>query len=238
MSNEHQMVLARAAQERDAAFASAERERNADMQAADDKYIRAREKAEYNYAEVELKHAWVEETAAKLATTSPAEECQSEAIEPANAESTSMNRDPLTGTPGSHPVTTAVGATGGAIAGATAGSFAGPVGTAVGGLIGAIVGAVVGHGSGEELNPTADEAYWLGKYANEPYYDPNYGFEDYAPAYRVGAVYRNSQVDRDWDDVEAAIASNWDRDREASRLRWDQARDAVRAGWQREGERL
>ena len=40
-----------------------------------------------------------------------------------------MNRDPITGTPGSHPLGTGVGATGGALAGAAIGSLFGPIGT-------------------------------------------------------------------------------------------------------------
>ena len=52
------------------------------------------------------------------------------------------NRDPLTGTPGSHPVGTGIGAAaGGVAAGAAAGTLAaGPVGTVVGAAIGAVDG--------------------------------------------------------------------------------------------------
>ena len=39
------------------------------------------------------------------------------------------NRDPITGEPGSHPVSTGAGAVVGGAAGAAAGSVAGPVGT-------------------------------------------------------------------------------------------------------------
>ena len=51
------------------------------------------------------------------------------------------NRDPITGTPGSHPVGTGVGAAAGGIAGgigagALAGSVAGPVGTVIGAAVG------------------------------------------------------------------------------------------------------
>ena len=44
-------------------------------------------------------------------------------------ETRDMNRDPITGEPGSHPVGTGVGAAGGAAAGAVVGSVFGPIGT-------------------------------------------------------------------------------------------------------------
>src|SRR5450830_618103 len=49
-----------------------------------------------------------------------------------------LNRDPITGTPGAHPLGTAAGAASGAVAGAA-------VGTAVGGPVGAVIGAAVGR---------------------------------------------------------------------------------------------
>src|SRR6188474_1753583 len=55
-----------------------------------------------------------------------------------NKETRDMNRDPISGAPGSHPIGTGVGATGGAMAGAAVGAVGGPVGMAVGGAIGAI----------------------------------------------------------------------------------------------------
>ena len=69
-----------------------------------------------------------------------------------------LNRDPITGEPGSHPVGTGVGGVGGAAAGAAIGSVAGPVGTVIGGAIGAVAGGAAGHATGEAVNPT-DERY-------------------------------------------------------------------------------
>ena len=67
-----------------------------------------------------------------------------------------MNRDPITGAPGSHPLGTGVGATGGALAGAAIGSIFGPIGTLVGGAIGAAGGGAAGHSVAERVDPTAD----------------------------------------------------------------------------------
>ncbi len=148
-------------------------------------------------------------------------------------EAQAMNRDPITGAPGSHPVGTGVGTLGGAAAGAAAGSLAGPVGTVVGGVVGAIVGAAAGHSAGEAINPTVEETYWRSAYGKEPYYNSQYTYDDYAPAYRAGFMGRNEYRDLSWDKAEPRLASDWQKARGASRLNWDQARDASRAAWQR-----
>src|SRR5450631_1401318 len=98
------------------------------------------------------------------------------------------NRDPITGAAGAHPVGVGIGATAGGIAaGAVAGTLAaGPVGTVVGAAVGAIVGGLGGKAVAEHFDPTLEEAHWRASYANEPYYNREFGFDDYAPAYRVG----------------------------------------------------
>ena len=57
-----------------------------------------------------------------------------------------LNRDPITGTPGAHPVGTGVGAAAGGAAGAAAGAVGGPLGMAAGAVIGAVVGGLAGKG--------------------------------------------------------------------------------------------
>lgn len=76
------------------------------------------------------------------------------------------NRDPLTGAPGAHPVSTGIGAVlGGAAAGAATGTVAGPVGTVAGAAIGAVVGGLAGKGVAEEVNPTRERAYWSANFS-------------------------------------------------------------------------
>ena len=65
-----------------------------------------------------------------------------------------MNPDPLTGTPGAHPVGTGLGAVSGAAAGASIGAAAGPLGAALGTVVGAVAGALAGKGAAEAVNPT------------------------------------------------------------------------------------
>jgi len=144
-------------------------------------------------------------------------------------EERDMNRDPITGAPGAHPVGTGVGAAGGAAAGAAIGAAGGPVGAAVGGVVGAVVGGLAGKGVGEAVNPTAEDTYWREAYLNEPYYNSKYGYDDYAPAYRVGYSYTG----RTWDDAEDKLRSEWERAKGASRLEWEEAKSAARAGWHR-----
>ncbi|KAF1701464.1 hypothetical protein [Pseudoxanthomonas suwonensis] len=146
-----------------------------------------------------------------------------------------LNRDPITGAPGSHPVGVGVGGTGGAVAGAAVGSLFGPIGTLVGGAVGAIAGAATGKGVAERLDPTAEEEYWRTKHANRPYTDPGFEYDsDYAPAYRYGLEVREQSGSAPWSDsLEARARSGWDASRGRSRLTWEQARDAVRDAFER-----
>ena len=139
-----------------------------------------------------------------------------------------MNRDPITGAPGSHGIGTGIGTTGGAVAGAALGSLAGPLGTAVGGFLGALVGAAAGHSVGEALNPTAEEEYWRDVYGTEPRYNLKHAYEHYAPAFMAGYLYRG----RPWEEAEAELRQVWERHKGDSPLEWDEVREASFAAWQ------
>src|SRR6185503_11003591 len=65
-----------------------------------------------------------------------------------------VNPDPLTGTPGAHPVGTGIGAMSGAAAGASIGAVAGPVAAALGTVVGAVAGGLAGKGAAEAVHPT------------------------------------------------------------------------------------
>jgi len=150
-----------------------------------------------------------------------------------STEGRSMNRDPITGAPGSHPVGTGLGSAGGAAAGAAIGAPAGPVGALVGGIIGAIAGGAAGHGIAESIDPTAEEAYWSENFRNEPYYEDDYDYTDYQPAYRMGYERYPSFQGRQYEDAERELAKEWEQTRGTSRLDWERARPAARASWQR-----
>lgn len=152
-----------------------------------------------------------------------------------NNDNRDLNRDPITGTPGSHPVGVGVGGTGGAVAGAAVGSLLGPIGTLVGGAVGAVAGAAAGKGVAERMDPTGEAEYWRGEYENRPYADKQYDYDrDYAPAYSYGTTAREQYAERDWDDrLEADIRQGWENAKDKSELKWEQAKDAVRDAFDR-----
>ena len=113
------------------------------------------------------------------------------------------NRDPITTESGSHPVGTGLGAAaGGMSAGAAAGTIAGPVGTAVGAALGAVVGGLAGKGIAELIDPTAEDGYWHTNYANRPYVNRDYTYDDYGPAYRYGVEYYRTNPGRTFEESE------------------------------------
>lgn len=145
-----------------------------------------------------------------------------------------LNADPITGTPGAHPVGTGVGAAvGGAAAGAAAGAVAGPVGVVAGAVIGAVGGGLAGKAVAEGIDPTVEDAYWRESHASRPYYEQGDAYSDYAPAYQAGWEARTQYPDRDWDDVESEVASTWDKSKGQSRLEWERAKLAARDAWHR-----
>jgi len=146
----------------------------------------------------------------------------------------SPNRDPITGTPGAHPVGTGVGATGGALAGAAAGSLAGPVGTVVGLVAGAVVGGLGGKAVAEAGNPTVEDAYWRENYKTRPYAQGDFTYdEDYRPAYQYGWESRKRFEGRKFDEVESDLGRDWERAKGRSRLGWENAKQATRDAWHR-----
>ncbi len=151
-------------------------------------------------------------------------------------ENRDMNRDPITGTPGSHPLGTGVGATGGALAGAAIGSLFGPIGTLIGGAIGTIGGGAAGHAVAERVDPTGESEYWRTEYKTRPYYKSNYDFDtDYSPAFAYGSDARTHYVGREWDEsLENDLARGWDKVKTKSRLTWAEAKGAVRDAWDRD----
>ena len=105
------------------------------------------------------------------------------------ANESELNRDPITGTPGSHPLGTGTGAASGGVAGAVVGmAVGGPAGSLIGAAVGAVAGGLSGSSLAEAVNPTEEEAFWRETYTREPYYASNRSFEYYAPGFRAGWV--------------------------------------------------
>jgi hypothetical protein len=94
-------------------------------------------------------------------------------------------------------------------------------------------GGLDGKAVAEHFDPTVEEQYWRGANSSESYYKREFGFEDYAPAYRVGGEALGRYRDAAFEDVESDLEDDYRRGRGTSRLEWDDARDATRAAWTR-----
>ncbi len=146
------------------------------------------------------------------------------------------NPDPITGEPGSHPIGTGAGAAATAAAGAAIGAaVGGPVGAVVGGIIGTVGGGYAGKGIAESVNPTEENAYWENNYRSKSYYESDYEYGDYAPAYRTGyeGFGRHAASGKDYSDVEYDLERDYTQNRGNSRLAWDKAKVATRDAWDR-----
>ena len=142
------------------------------------------------------------------------------------------NPDPVTGTPGSHPVETGVGAAaGGLAAGAALGAAAGPVGAVAGAVVGGLLGGLAGKEVGEQIDPTSQDAYWRENYRNRSYVEPDAKYEAYQPAYQYGWESRGRHAGRRFDEVEPELAQGWSKTK--SNLTWDRAKHATRDAWDR-----
>jgi hypothetical protein len=154
------------------------------------------------------------------------------------------NPDPITKSPGAHPVGTGIGAAAGGVtgiggavaAGAVMGSAGGPVGTAVGAVVGAVAGGLIGKGIAEHVNPSVEHEYWRQNYESRPYVTPGDSYDEYGPAYQFGWESRARNSDEDFDDAEGSLGKDWDKARGKSQLSWDQAKPAARDAWDRIGE--
>lgn len=146
---------------------------------------------------------------------------------------TDKHRDPITGEPGAHPVGVGVGTAAGGAAGAAMGAVAGPAGMIVGAIAGGLAGALTGKGVAEQINPTAEDAYWRENFRSRPYIDESATYDEYRPAYRYGWESFGKHTGRKWDEVESDLSDGWETSRERSNLGWDKAKHAARDAWHR-----
>ncbi len=146
------------------------------------------------------------------------------------------NPDPITGTPGAHPVGVGVGALYTAAAGATVGGIAGgPVGAAAGLAVGAVVGGLAGKAAAEAINPSVETVYWRGTHHTMPYVLVDMGYEEFEPAYRYGwESYDNfGRTGTTFDSIEQDLERGWQKAKGTSKLAWHQAKEATRHAWNR-----
>ncbi len=96
-----------------------------------------------------------------------------------------------------------------------------------------MVGGLIGKSVAEEVDPTAEDAYWAASFSGEGYVDPAGTYNDYAPAYRVGYLGYGSSKHASFDEAEPELRASWETLKGGSRLDWEKARLASRAAWDR-----
>ena len=150
------------------------------------------------------------------------------------ANEADLNRDPISGTPGAHPLGTGAGAASGGVAGAAAGmAVGGPVASVIGAAVGAVAGGLAGKSAAESVNPTAEEKFWRETYIREPYYVKGKTYAYYAPGFRAGWEGRVLHDGRSFDEAEPALQSSYNLGRSELDPAWQQVRPAARAAWDR-----
>ena len=145
-----------------------------------------------------------------------------------------LNRDPLTGTPGAHPVGTGAGAASGGVAGAAVGmAVGGPVGSVIGATIGAIAGGLSGKSLAESVNPTEEERFWQETFVREPFYVAGKNYEYYAPGFRAGWEGRVRFDGRSFAAAESELAAEYYLSKSEIDPPWSDVRLAAEAAWNR-----
>ena len=145
-----------------------------------------------------------------------------------------LNRDPITGTPGAHPLGTGAGAASGGVAGAAVGmAMGGPIGSVVGAAVGAITGGLAGKSAAEAVNPTEEEIYWRETFVREPYYVKGKPYEYYAPGFRAGWEGRVRHDGRTFDEVEPELKAEYNLNKSEIDPTWQDVSPAARAAWNR-----
>lgn len=142
-----------------------------------------------------------------------------------------LNKDPITGEHGSHPVGVAAGAGAGAAAGAALGAIGGPIGVVAGAAAGGIAGGLAGKAAGEAANPTVEAAYWKDNYKTRPYYTDTLPYADIHPAYQYGWETYPTYAGKSFDDVETDLQRGWET--KQPKVEWKRARVATRDAWDR-----
>jgi hypothetical protein len=148
------------------------------------------------------------------------------------------NQDPISHTPGSHPVGVGAGAASAGVAGAAiGGAVGGPLGAVVGAAVGAVAGGLGGKAAAESVNPSIEDTYWRDNYANRTYAMAGEPYDTYRPAYEFGWQARMMHPSREWGEIEPDLGKAWEMERGAKKIKlgWSDARHAAKDAWDRVG---
>ncbi len=145
-----------------------------------------------------------------------------------------LNRDPISGAPGAHPLGTGAGAASGGIAGAAVGTaVGGPIGAVIGAAVGAVAGGLAGKSAAEAVNPTAEETFWRETYVREPYYVTGRAYEYYASGFRAGWEGRVRHGGRTFEQAEHELKADYNGAKTELDPAWQDVRPAAHAAWER-----
>jgi len=143
------------------------------------------------------------------------------------------NPDPITNAPGAHPIEAGIGAAvAGAASGVVASAVAGPVAAAVGAAVGAIAGGYAGKGIGEWIDPTTEDNWLRDNFRSRPYVNEGDTFEDFAPAFRFGALAEAKHGDAGIDLRDEQLQRDWEASKETD-MPWTRAKGAVQDAYDR-----
>ncbi len=146
----------------------------------------------------------------------------------------SRNADPITDTPGSHPIETGLGAAlGGAASGMAIGMVAGPVGAVIGVAVGAVAGGYAGKGVGELIDPTTQDNWLRDHLAASSLAPSDAELPWYRSAYRFGVQAAYRHPDAAFDQAEPTLKGEWATSGVDTDKTWEEARNTVRAGFER-----
>ena len=150
------------------------------------------------------------------------------------ANEADVNRDPISGATGAHPLGTGAGAASGGVAGVVVGmAVGGPIGSMIGAAVGAVTGGLAGKSAAEAMNPTAEETFWRETYVREPFYEKGKAYEYYAPGFRAGWAGRVMHDGRSFEAAEPELIADYGLAKSELDPTWHEVRPAARAAWDR-----
>ena len=143
------------------------------------------------------------------------------------------NPDPVSDTPGSHPIETGLGAAlGGAASGFAVGLVAGPVGAAIGAAVGAIAGGYAGKGVGELIDPTTQDNWLREHFAHHDLKPAPADMPWYRSAYRFGVQAAHRHPAADFPAAESHLKAEWATAGTDNKT-WEEVRATIKAGYER-----
>lgn len=77
----------------------------------------------------------------------------------------------------------------------------------------------------------AEEEYWRKHHKDQPHASEDTTFEQFAPAYRVGAQAADKYPGKEFDEIEVDVALDYEKHEVGSALPWDHVRQASKAAW-------